>query len=215
MKLFENLTMFEQRILCRKLPKSFSFIQAEIDQEQCVNKRNKIIQELKRRMLNIELEQYEMKIQHYEHLYQQDFHTLQLQILNPTSSDHKCQVNILVHCVNLYLHHYTNRVIRQIRYKESRLHVKLIHHYRRHSVSKKKIIDVYPQIIVDASKVSLNQTQLDYLSHNGKLTIILFSSILYPIYLLWYLLFLFIIKDLIILDQIRVIFILINIDKNK
>ena len=57
MELFETLTMFEQRILCHKLPNSFSFIKVEIDQEHCVNKRNKIIQELKRRMLNVELEQ--------------------------------------------------------------------------------------------------------------------------------------------------------------
>ena len=64
--------MFEQRILCHKLPKSFDCIKIDNDQEQCVNKRNKIIQVLKRRMLNVELERYENKIQHYEHLYQQD-----------------------------------------------------------------------------------------------------------------------------------------------
>jgi len=34
-----------------------------------LNKRNKIIQELKRRILNIKLEQYEIKIQDYEQLY--------------------------------------------------------------------------------------------------------------------------------------------------
>ena len=77
LKLFDDLTMFEQRILCHKLPKSFDFVKIEIDEEQCVNKRNKIIQELKRRMFNVELEQYEIKIQHYEHLYQQDLTTLQ------------------------------------------------------------------------------------------------------------------------------------------
>ena len=91
-----------------------------------------------------------------------------------------------MHCVNLNLHHYTNRFIRQIRYKESRLRVKLRHQYRRHSVSKKKIINVYRQIIVDFSKASLNQIQLDYLSHNGKLKSLLNSysiySILYLIY---------------------------------
>ncbi|CAF1496317.1 unnamed protein product [Didymodactylos carnosus] len=81
LKLFEDLTMFEQRFLSLKLPKSFDCIKAGIDQEQCVNKRNKIIQELKRRMLNVELVQYEMNIQHYEHLYQQDLTACQLEIL--------------------------------------------------------------------------------------------------------------------------------------
>jgi hypothetical protein len=73
LKVFEDLTMFEQRILCHKLSESFNVIKIKIDEEQCSNKHNKIIQELKRRMLNVELEQYERKIQHYEHMYQQDF----------------------------------------------------------------------------------------------------------------------------------------------
>ena len=77
LKVFEELTMFKQRILCHKLPKSFNVIKIKIDEEQCSNKHNKIIQELKRQMLSIELEQYERKIQHYEHLYQQDFIILQ------------------------------------------------------------------------------------------------------------------------------------------
>ncbi len=57
--------MFEQRILCRKLPNSFNFINTYNNHEQCVNKRHKILQELKRQMLNTELEKYEIKIQHY------------------------------------------------------------------------------------------------------------------------------------------------------
>ncbi|CAF1462144.1 unnamed protein product [Didymodactylos carnosus] len=112
--LFENLTMFEQRILCHKLPKSFDYIKVDTNQEQCVNKRN-----------------------------QQDFNVLQLQILNPTSYDHKYQVDILMHSV---------------------------YHY--HSLSKKKIIDVYPQIIVDVPKISLNRILLDYRSLNDKLKIL-------------------------------------------
>ena len=177
--------MFEQRILCHKLPKSFDCIKIDNDQEQCVNKRNKIIQVLKRRMLNVELERYENKIQHYEHLYQQDLTALELQILNPSSSDHKWQTDILMHFVKLYFNHHTNRLISQIRFKESRLHVKLIHQRCRRASSKKKVPDVYPQTIVDVPKVSLNCSQLDYLSRNGKCELISNShfnnSILYRI----------------------------------
>jgi hypothetical protein len=160
--------MFEQRILCHKLPKSFDFIKVDIDQEQCVNKHNKIIQVLKRRMLNVELEKYENKIEHYEHLYQQDLSALESQISNPTSSDQKCQTDILMHFVKLYFNHHTNRLISQIRFKESRLHVKLTRHRCDRASSKKKVTDVYPQTIVDVPKVSLNRSQLDYLSRNGK-----------------------------------------------
>ncbi|CAF3018135.1 unnamed protein product [Rotaria socialis] len=43
---------------------------------------------------------------------------------------------------------------------------KLIDH-RRHLLSKHQIVDVYPRIIVDVSKESLNRFQLDYLSQRG------------------------------------------------
>ena len=45
--------MFEQRILCLKLLKSFNVINFKIDEEQCADKHNKIIQELKRRTRTI------------------------------------------------------------------------------------------------------------------------------------------------------------------
>ncbi len=69
LKIFEDLTMFEQRILCHELSSSFNFITINNNEEQSVNKRNRMIQDLKRQMLNIELEGYELKIQHYEHQY--------------------------------------------------------------------------------------------------------------------------------------------------
>jgi len=170
----------KQRILCHKLPKSYDCIDTDINREPCVNKRNKIIQDLKRRMLNVELEQYEIKIQHYEHLYQQELTTLYSHISNPTSSDHQCQVNVLMHFIKLYFDHHTNRLIRQIRYKESCLRIKLIRQHRHHSLSKKKTSNVYPQIIVDIPKVSLNRIQLDYLSRNGELKIsVIQLSIIY------------------------------------
>jgi hypothetical protein len=72
LEIFEDLTMFEQRILCHKFPNSFNSITISNNEEQSVNKRNKMVQDLKRQILNIELERYELKIQHYEHLYEQE-----------------------------------------------------------------------------------------------------------------------------------------------
>jgi DNA gyrase/topoisomerase IV subunit B len=169
--------MFEQRILCHKLPKSFDPIRTDIEQDHCANKRNKIIQELKRRMLNKELEKYEQKIQHYEHLYQQELATLHEQILNPPSSKQKWQVETLMYFVKQYFSHHTDRFLRQIRYRESCRHAKLLRHYRRHSALSHKTVDVYPQTIIDVSNIGLNRTQLNYLSHNGEFEI-LFNSYL-------------------------------------
>ena len=80
--------MFEQRVLCHRLPKSFDCIKAENDDDQqCTNKRNKIIQDLKRQMLNVKLQQYERKIQEYEHVYQQELTTFEVEHLKRKSSD--------------------------------------------------------------------------------------------------------------------------------
>jgi hypothetical protein len=78
--------MFEQRILCHKLPNSFNFLATNNNEEQSVNKRNKMIQDLKRQMFNTELERYELKIQHYEHLYEQELATFQSEIYRAKSS---------------------------------------------------------------------------------------------------------------------------------
>ena len=82
--------MFEQRILCHELPSSFNSISINKNEEKCVVKRNKMVQDLKHQMLNVELEQYELKIQHYEHLYEQELATFQSEIYRIESSYQIC-----------------------------------------------------------------------------------------------------------------------------
>jgi len=78
-----------------------------------------------------------------------------------------------MHFVKIYVYHHTKLLLRQIRYKESCFRVKLLrYHRRRRSLVSRKTIDVYPQIIVDVPKVSLNHNQLDYLSRTGQLHIL-------------------------------------------
>nr|ABQ08076.1 hypothetical protein [Adineta vaga]ABQ08081.1 hypothetical protein [Adineta vaga] len=169
MSLFEKLTMFEQRILCRQLPKSLDSILPKIDTTKLTNKHYKMLQELKRVTLNVKFQEYEEEIQHYEDLYQQEFISLQEQIQNPSSSDHKHQTDILMYSLQLYLNHYAQKMMRQIRFKEACLRVKLTRHHRRQqSLLQKNIIDVYPQVIIDVPKISMNRVQLEYLSKNGK-----------------------------------------------
>jgi t-SNARE complex subunit (syntaxin) len=173
-KVFEELTMFEQRIVCQQLPNSFYEANIDTHAEQNMNKSRKIIQEFKRRMLNDKLEEFEMKVQHYEHLYQEELNTFQLEMMNDINSQQLDQLEMLKHSVQTYLYHHTTKFIRQIRWKESNYHVKLVQCYYRQLSSTRKIniTDVYPQIIVDVEKISLNRIQLDYLSHNGKLNIL-------------------------------------------
>ena len=213
MKISESLTILEQRILCHQLPNSFNSITTddsnEEQQQQNVNKQNKIIQDLKRQILNIELEEYEMRIQHYDYLYEQELTALESKTSKINLPYQMCHFDMLMYLVKTYVYHHTNLMIRQIRYKESYCHIKLLRHYyrrRRHLLTTKKTIDVYPQIIIDIPKVSLSPMQLDYLSRNGKLRMILFnSSLKHEISF----------QDPIISDQIKVIFIHINVDKNN
>jgi hypothetical protein len=138
--------MFEQQILRHKLSKSFDSIKAHDNEEEWVNKRNKNIQDFKRRMRNIELGQYEVDTQQYAYLYKQELTKFESEAFKTNSSYQMSRLNMLIHFVKTYVYHHTNIALRRIHYKESCLHVKLIRHDdRRHQSSPtKKIIDVYP-----------------------------------------------------------------------
>lgn len=129
-----------------------------------------MVQELKRVMLNVELEDYEIAIQDYERSYQEQLLELEQQIRNPSADEHKRQIDTLLYVLHSYLQQLTDRLLRRVRFKESCLRVSLRRQQRRQqqSPSNERRIDVYPQTIVDVSKVALNQMQLDYLSQNGK-----------------------------------------------
>jgi hypothetical protein len=126
-------------------------------------------------MLNIELGQYEIEIQQYEYLYEQELTAFESETCKINSHYQMCRLNMFMYFVKTFVYHYTNRSIHQIRYKGSCLHVKLVRHqrHRRQPLATSKIIDVYPQIIVDVPKVSLNRIQLEYLSHTGNLKLFL------------------------------------------
>ncbi|CAF5171748.1 unnamed protein product, partial [Rotaria magnacalcarata] len=122
---------------------------------------------LKRRKLNDQLKNYELKLQHYEDLYQTEINIFESKLIQTSLNHQHIQADIFMTLLKCYLSHYTNRLIRQIRYKEACVHVKLLRQHRRHFLSKQQIVDVYPQIIVDVPKISLNRIQLDYLSKSG------------------------------------------------
>ncbi len=136
------------------------------NEQQCVHKHNKSVQEVKRQMLNVELERYELQLQHHEQLYENELAIFQSEIYKSKSSYQICHFNELMHLIKTYVTQHTKLLLRQIRYKESAFHIRLLRHYRRRSsLISNKTIDVYPQIIIDVPKVSLNHRQLDYLSH--------------------------------------------------
>ena len=59
LKVFEDSTMFQQRIVCHRLPKSPDRNTADLEQKQRNNIHKKMIQELERLILNVELKDYD------------------------------------------------------------------------------------------------------------------------------------------------------------
>lgn len=164
--------MFEQRNLCHQLRQSAHDINIDTDAKENVNKHKKNVQEVKRQMLNVKLEEYQMKIQQYEHLYQEELIALHSEISN-TNSSHLCQLDMLIRLVQTYLYYHIDILVRQIRWKESYYQVRSLRHYHRQLLStRKNIIDVYSQVIVDVDKVSVNRVHLDYLARNGELKVL-------------------------------------------
>lgn len=162
--------MFQQRIFSRQLPKSFESVSVKREPGQSVHDVNKALQELKRHMLDVELNRYETKLQECEQLYQQKLTAFELALSQTVDGHQKHLVNNIIGYTKAYLEHNTKVWIRRIRYEESLLRGKLLR-YRRNRPSKSETTRVYPQVILDSSTISLSHGQLDYLSSNGKLNL--------------------------------------------
>ena len=112
LKIFEDLTIFEQQILCHTLPKTFDDIPIAKYQNLFGNEANKIMQELKRRKLNDQLKKYELKLMHYEDLYQTEINMFESKLIQISLNHEDTQLDILMILLKCYLSYYTNRLVR-------------------------------------------------------------------------------------------------------
>jgi len=69
-------------------------MKADDNEEEWANKRHKIIQDFKRRMLNNELGQYETEIQQYEYLYEQELTAFESETYKINSPYQMCRLNM-------------------------------------------------------------------------------------------------------------------------
>lgn len=177
MKTFEQMTMFQQRIVCHPLPRSTDDMRDMDDGKWDVNGKNKAMQEMKRQQLHQQLEQYEAELLDHEHRYHKELSSLEVNLWKQYYSDTNNQFDRIMQCLQSYLNHRKNQTMRVIRYKESCLRTRLRKLQRRQTSQEKKKkkkkktvtkIDVYPQVIVDTKRVCLSSAQLNYLSHHGK-----------------------------------------------
>lgn len=174
LKVFEQMTLFQQRILCHRLPRSFDPLKENItDQTNHTHLQNKSFQEAKRQQLNRVLEHYETSLLDNENHYQQELCHFEKQLWRYHYSENKAHCDLMVQSVQDYLNHRQRRTMQTIRYGEACVRTALRKLQRRQTSQKnneknKGMVSVYPQVILDVSKTPLNKRQLDFLSHRGK-----------------------------------------------
>jgi hypothetical protein len=176
LKTFEELVMFEQRILSHILPQDFDKMEYLIASDMYrppINdsiaiafnkKRSKILQEAKRTILNMFVHAYEMKIQEYEQQYRRELSAFTEYVTNDTLPIGTCSQDT----ITVYINHRRNRIKQEVYHKISSLRKQLRRRRQRSSASTKNIVDVCPQVILDVDHVPLNAAELKYLS-KGKL----------------------------------------------
>ena len=165
------MTMFETRILCKRLPQSIdkldellplkssivtqgTSIQNETLLRQELNKKYaKEIRHLRRDVLYDTLKKYENMIEEAEHLYQAGLYRFEFELF-----DHAEDLDNLMTCLNEYLNHYTNKMIRRILYQKTIFRRNLnhsYHHRKSTSGSSKPKVNVFPEITLEIPEDNL------------------------------------------------------------
>ena len=176
--------MFETRILCKCLPKSINKLDELLPldgkiamqetsiqnkallQQELYKQYAKEVQHLKRDVLCDTLIKYENTIEEDEHLYQKELYRFEFEL-----SGHAQDLQSLMTCLNEYLNHYRNKMLRRILYQETIFRMKLSHrhHHRKStSASSKSRMNVFPEIILEIPEDNLfTDKELTLLSSAG------------------------------------------------
>ena len=165
------MTMFETRILCKRLPQSINkldellplnnsivtqgtSIQNKTLLQQELNKKYaKEVRHFRRDVLYDTLKKYENMIEEDEHLYQAELYRFEFELF-----DHAEDLYNLMTYLNEYLNHYTNKMIRRILYQETifRRYLNHSYHYRKStSASSKPKVNVFPDKIIEIPEDNL------------------------------------------------------------
>lgn len=176
MKVYEEMVMFETRILCRVLPRSINKLDKLVppdnlsyqyktgSQEEALNQHHKQIRDLKRNLLHDKLSEYESVIEEHEISYQRELIEFPYELSQQNSQN----VSLMAHLEN-YLDHHTNRIMRDILYKETLFRMKLKHpRHRPKSTAKRNTVSVYPEAIIETTNNLFTDNELALLSSSGK-----------------------------------------------
>ncbi|CAF1506248.1 unnamed protein product, partial [Rotaria sordida] len=175
LQVYEDMIMLKERILHRFLPPNFDQIEEYIAPNdyysppitdhslvEIKTKRRKILQHVKRTLINIYMCAYETKIDEYEQEYQQILNEIELKYSNNTSI---VIINglTLFDAIKAYMLHRTNFIQQEIYYKIAYFR-QIIAQRRQRSSTAKKTIGVSPQVTIDVLHHIFNDDELTYLS---------------------------------------------------
>lgn len=176
------MTMFETSILCNKLPRSINSLDKLISsneslsallsnenssdsQKESLKQYRKLIRDCKRDMLMEMLKNYETNFEENEYLYQEELFRFEYEF-----STHVNEIKDLVSSLHNYLNHRTDRITRDIRYKEAILRMKLKYPRHRRKLSSSDVdtsINIYPEAIVETLENIFTREELNFLSSTG------------------------------------------------
>ncbi|CAF4165881.1 unnamed protein product [Rotaria sordida] len=175
LKVFEEFLQLETRVSIQFLPEDFDNLEYFIAPDlyspliqdskaiEFQQQRYKIIQEAKRIWLNIHVDVYEMKYKEYEHRYQQDLKRFEFNSSNNLQQNETSLFN----CFLVYIDHRIYRLKQEIYYEKLPVYRRKLLHHRRHLKStKKKLVTIFPTIIVDFIHHPFIAAELAYLSRS-------------------------------------------------
>jgi hypothetical protein len=141
-------------------------IHNNIQQQQISDKKyQKQIRDSKRQSLAKTLEKYELEIEENEYLYQEEL--LRLLQNDELLRQHSDQTKNFINCLNNYLQYRIDVGMRKIHYKETIFRIKLKHPRHRSLqqpspsliTAANRIMNVYPEVIIEISETDQQQQQ--------------------------------------------------------
>jgi len=172
LEVYEEVIILNERILHQFLPPNFDQLEEYIAQDyywppiadhtlpEMKTKRRKILQKIKRNLLNMYMYAYRFKINDYQQQYEQLLDQIEL---NFSSNTMIINEQSLFNAIKLYMIHRTNRIKEEIYHKIIDFR-QILTHRRQRSSTAKKAISVSPQVTVNVLHHTLHDDELDHLS---------------------------------------------------
>jgi len=186
----EDVLQLETQVSIRFLPDNFdqseNFIAPDlylplIKTIEFKQKRDKILQEAKRTWLNSYINIYEITYQDYEYQYQQDLKQFELDCSNHVHHRNEIIPTTLFNSFLTYINHLINRIKQEIYYEKLPLYRrKLLRRLRRQQhlgSTRKKLVNVGPQVIIDLLQHPFTATELAYLSKGNVINLFSYNCL--------------------------------------